>query len=195
MSQFFILHGWQGSDAPHWQSWLAGELRGLGHSVCFPQLPQRDTPQLGEWLAALHLQRAQLTADTTVLCHSLGCIAWLHYTQVYSPIDAPRVARVLLVAPPGQAALHQYGSQMQGFLPLPMNAPALKAAGDTQLICTAADPFCIETAAAHYGVPLALPTTELPAELGHLNASAGLGSWPQLLQWCLHQRARVTGRV
>jgi uncharacterized protein len=190
MHDFFILHGWQGSDAPHWQSWLANTLRELGHTVHFPDLPQRDAPQRDAWLAALHTQHGQLTAKTTVVCHSLGSALWLHYSAVY----APRVARVLLVSPPGTAALQQYAGQMQGFFPVPLNAAAVQAAAaSTQLVCTAGDPFCVETAAAHYGEPLNLPTTELPAELGHLNAAAGLGPWPQMLQWCLGQRAAITG--
>jgi uncharacterized protein len=189
-THFFILHGWQGSDAPHWQSWIAGELRGLGHAVTFPELPLRDTPQRDAWLAALHGLREQLTPQTTVLCHSLGSALWLHYSALYSP----RVARVLLVSPPGKAALTQFASEMQGFLPVPIHAAALKAAAlDTQLVCTKGDPFCVETAAALYGKPLELPFTELPPELGHLNATAGLGPWPQALQWCLGQRERITG--
>jgi uncharacterized protein len=186
---FFILHGWQGSDAPHWQSGLATELRGLGHCVTFPDLPQRDAPRCDDWLTALHAHRAELAPHTTVICHSLGCALWMHYCA----LRAPQVARVLLVAPPGTAALTQYASDMQGFLPLPTDGAALKAAGDTQLVCTAGDPFCSETAAALYGTPLGLTTTELPAELGHLNPTAGLGPWPQALQWCLGQRAVITG--
>lgn len=187
---FFFLHGWQGSDAPHWQSGLAAELRRLGHAVTFPDLPQRDTPQKGEWLAALHALREHLTPQTTVICHSLGSALWLHYSALYTP----RVARVLLVSPPGEAALTLYANEMQGFLPVPMNAAALKAAaGITQLVCTKGDPFCVETAATLYGEPLGLPYTELPPDLGHLNATAGLGPWPQALHWCLGQRERITG--
>jgi uncharacterized protein len=187
---FFFLHGWQGSDAPHWQSWLADELRGLGRVVTFPELPQRDTPQRDEWLVALHQLSEQLTPQTTVICHSLGSALWLHYSAIYTPC----VARVLLVSPPGVAALTHYASEMQGFLPMPLNAAALKAAAlETQLVCTAGDPFCVETAAKLYGKPLELPFTELPPELGHLNVTAGLGPWPQALQWCLGQRERITG--
>lgn len=194
MSHFFILHGWQGSDAPHWQSWLATELRALGHAVDFPDLPQRDTPKRDEWLTALHQQREKLTPSTTVICHSLGSALWLHYCAHDCAVYAPKVERVLLVAPPGPSALAQYADSMQGFLPVPMNAAALRAAAvQTQLVCTAGDPFCVETAAVQYAAALDLPYTELPPELGHLNSTAGLGPWPQALQWCLGQRERVTG--
>jgi uncharacterized protein len=196
MSHFLILHGWQGSDAPHWQSWLASELRSAGHAVSFPDLPQRDTPRCEAWLAALHALRESLTPATTVVCHSLGSALWLHYSAAHQP----HVARVMLVSPPGAAALRQYAPQMQGFLPVPLkplnplNAATLKAApGNTQLVCTAGDPFCEETAAAHYGAPLGLACSVLPPEWGHLNAAAGLGPWPQMLAWCLGQRDRITG--
>ncbi|MGZ4717234.1 MAG: RBBP9/YdeN family alpha/beta hydrolase [Acidimicrobiales bacterium] len=93
---FLFIHGAGGSAPEHWQSWLAERLRALGEEVAFPQLPDPDSPRLDRWLEALHTELGRLPLEqTTVICHSLGCLLWLHYTA-----EHPReeVARVLLVA-------------------------------------------------------------------------------------------------
>ena len=43
-----ILHGWGGSDYPHWQSWSASQLIKENYIVSFPQLPNKDFPNLNE---------------------------------------------------------------------------------------------------------------------------------------------------
>ena len=43
--RILILHGWGGSDFPHWQSWLAAELAKNGYPVYFPELPFMHTPR------------------------------------------------------------------------------------------------------------------------------------------------------
>src|SRR5205814_639822 len=72
----------------------AVDMRGRGLVVSYPELPEADAPRLERWLAALDDELGRLpAAETTVLCHSLGCLLWLHH-------DGPDVARALLVAPP-----------------------------------------------------------------------------------------------
>ncbi len=95
---FLILHGLEGSGPEHWQSWLAGRLRERDDhgDVAFPDLPDAAMPSVRHWLDALDAELAQLpAAKTTVLCHSLGCLLWLHWA---AGRPAVQVARVLLVA-------------------------------------------------------------------------------------------------
>jgi predicted alpha/beta hydrolase family esterase len=181
---FLLLHGWQNRRPPgHWHHWLAGELAAAGHHVVYPQLPDPDQPILADWLAAL---RTHLTAlpdgERTVVCHSLGCMLWLHAAatgQVPTPVD-----RVLLVAPPGPDVVAGI-PEIAEFRPPPVTGEQLGVAAlHTRLVCSDNDPYCPAGAAADYGVPLNIPTTVLDGA-AHLDMDAGYGSWPSIRDWCL----------
>ena len=45
MKKVLILHGWRGSDLPHWQAWLAQELSLENCIVAFPQLSDNQSPK------------------------------------------------------------------------------------------------------------------------------------------------------
>ncbi|HJQ42230.1 MAG TPA: alpha/beta hydrolase, partial [Jatrophihabitantaceae bacterium] len=72
-----ILHGWQGSEPEHWQSWLANELREAGREVRYPTLPNPDMPIVADWLTALRETLHGLPPDEfDVVAHSLGAVLW-----------------------------------------------------------------------------------------------------------------------
>lgn len=189
---FLILHGWQGSDAPHWQAWLAQQLEQAGKPVSFPALPHRDLPRREEWLAALHDEMracAQAAEPPTVVCHSLSVPLWLHYIARHPDT---RVGKVLLVAPPGWAALDDYRDEIGDFAPVPLDADAVaRAAAETRLVCSDGDPYCIEGARHLYGEPLRIPIDKLPREAGHVNVDGGFGPWQAALEWCLGTRSQL----
>ncbi len=174
-----LVHGWQGNEAEHWQTWLAARLAEAGREVRYPALPDPQTPQLGAWLAALQTALDGLPDDGfDVLCHSLGAVLWLHH--VHSG-NGPRPARVALVCPPSP---HTDIPELAPFLPVPLEVDVLRHAADgTVLVCSDNDPYCPEGAAAAYGRVLKMPTTVIPGA-GHLNVEAGYGSWPAVLDWC-----------
>jgi predicted alpha/beta hydrolase family esterase len=183
-----LLHGWQGSDAGHWQSWLAAQLRSDGREVHLPDLPDPDRPALATWLDALDDVLRTLPRDGfDVLAHSLGCLLWLHHAQAST--DAPRPARVALVAPPSPSTTIE---ELAGFVRPPMDTDAVRrAAGGTVLVASDNDPYCPETAALAYGRPLRMATTVIPGG-GHLNTDAGFGPWPAALAWCRHDNLAFT---
>jgi predicted alpha/beta hydrolase family esterase len=191
---FLILHGWRGSDAPHWQAWLADQLAQAGQQVSFPHLPNRDVPGRAEWLAALDIEMRNGLATgepVTVICHSLSVPLWLHYIR---QDPAVRVSRVLMVAPPGWAALREYGDAIGDFAPVPLDAGAVaQAAATTRLVCSDGDPYCVEGAHRLYGEPLDIAVDKLPRKAGHVNAEAGFGPWPAALDWCLGRRSCLAG--
>jgi hypothetical protein len=118
-----------------------------------------------------------------VVCHSLGCLLWLHVAQ-----RNPRgrlAERVLLVAPP---APEQFEPEMATFLPRDFD-PAVIAgsAGSLLLVASDNDPWCPEGADRVYGEPLGIPTVMLPGT-GHLDMESGYGPWPAVLDWCLTGR-------
>lgn len=184
MPRFLILHGWQGSQGEHWQRWLARELRDAGCHVQLPELPDPMTPDLGAWRTTLEAELSTLTAaggERVVVCHSLGCVLWLHHAAG-RPATSPRVDRVVLNAPPAPLG------ELPSFFPVPLAAePVAAAAGLTRLVCSDDDPYCPGGAVKRYAEPLALPHDLLPGQ-GHLNVDAGYGPWPAMRDWCLGAR-------
>jgi serine hydrolase len=193
-----ILHGWQGSPPPHWQAWLAEQLREAGREVRFPELPDKDNPRLDRWLAALALTLAELPeAGFDVVAHSLGSLLWLHHAVAMAGTDAPlavptapratidqsvpRPARVALVAPVSpRTAIPELAS----FVPIPLDIDAVRRAAEgTVLVAGDADPYTPEGIADAYARPLKIAATVLPGA-GHINVESGFGPWPQILDWC-----------
>ena len=101
MDRFLLLHGWGGSDYPHWQAWLAAELAKEYGTVSFPLIHHPHHPNKKRWMAQFrkHLQEFR---PTTVICHSLACTVWFALCEE----GIEEVERLLLVAPP--LAPYQY---------------------------------------------------------------------------------------
>ena len=181
MASFLILHGYLGSPPDHWQSWLAGRLRDAGETVAYPDLPAPSAPALPAWRAALERELRALPADPVVVCHSLGCVLWLHHCA-QPVLEGATAERVLLVAPPSAAGAPR---PILPFFPAPLDGEAVRgAARETHLVCAPDDPYCPEDAARHYGRPLGIPTHVLPGA-AHVNVGTGFGPWPEVEAWCL----------
>jgi serine hydrolase len=183
-----ILHGWQGNDPSHWQTWLAALLSDAGREVRYPPLPDAATPQLSSWLSALDAALDGLPDDGfDVVCHSLGVLLWLHHVRAGA---GPRPARVVLVAPPSPRTLVP---ELAPFLPVPLSIDLVRHAADgTVLVCSDDDPYCPEGAALAYGRALKMATTVLPGTR-HINVEAGFGPWPAMLDWCGRDNLAFTG--
>lgn len=175
-----ILHGWRGSEPEHWQSRLADELREAGREVRYPTLPDADAPKLDAWLAALRDTLAGLPEQGfDVVAHSLGAVLWLHHAA--NPGDAPRPARVALVAPPSPRTAT---AEIANFFPPPLDVDAVRHAGEgTVLVAGDEDPYIPEGIADAYARPLKIATTVIEGG-GHLNVESGFGPWPAVLDWC-----------
>jgi predicted alpha/beta hydrolase family esterase len=172
---FLILHGLEGSGPEHWQTWVAERLRGHGLRVSFPELPAAAAPRLAEWLEALRAELEGLPRDeTTVLCHSLGSLLWLHH-------DGRPVRRALLVAPPQP---DEEVPPAVGFRPVPA---ARSAARETRFVCSTDDPWCPPERSQALADAVGAPVDWL-VNAGHVNADAGFGPWPALEAWCLGER-------
>ncbi|MER5947603.1 alpha/beta hydrolase [Streptomyces sp. NPDC001904] len=187
MSAFLLLHGWQNRrPAGHWQRWLADELAsGRGHDVSYPQLPDPDDPELESWTRELGSLLERFGEPSVVVCHSLGCLLWLHGVA-RGLVTEGAVERVLLVAPPSPAFVAGE-PRIADFAP-----PALRPGqlGEARLVAGDDDPYCPEGALAAYGGPLGI-ATEVIAGGGHLSMDDGYGAWPAVREWCLGPAAGV----
>jgi uncharacterized protein len=182
--RFLLVHGVENRRPPaHWQHWLAEGLRRRREVVLYPQLPDPDAPKLEAWLELIRAELVQLgSGERVVLCHSLGALAWLHLAARLTKEE--RVQRVLLVSPPSPDVLWP---EVAEFTPPPaLTAASLRAASDnTRIVCSDADPYCPEGAAARYADPLDLAVDQIPGA-GHISVDDGFGPWPAALEWCLH---------
>jgi predicted alpha/beta hydrolase family esterase len=179
MAPFLILHGYQGSGPGHWQRWLVGRLAEAGKDVVFPRLPDPDAPDLAAWRDRLDAELDALTAAPVVVCHSLGCLLWLHHVAA----GGTGAARLLLVAPPSESGAPP---ALASFFP-----PPLRRLRRTRLVCSDNDPYCPEGARRLYAGPLNVPADVFRGG-GHINPDSGFGPWPGVEAWCLRGSIPVT---
>ncbi len=170
-----ILHGWGGSDTPHWQAWLAGEIAKDYGTVAFPLLDNPHFPTKNRWMQQVKTLLEEFKPDV-VICHSLGCSLWLHLCEE-GEIDP--VKRLLLVAPP---RLDLELDTIKSFFPVPI--PDFLYADEAMLVTSNTDPYM------SYDEALALQQ-ELDVDMkvledaGHINADSGYGEWPWVKEWVL----------
>lgn len=188
---FLIVHGVENRrPVGHWHRWLAHELRARGEQVWYPQLPDTDRPTVDGWVEIIDAELSMMgDGERVVICHSLGCVAWLHYLGRGA---TERADRVLLVAPPGPSAFDW--DSVAAFDPAALDLAAVRsAAPPTRLVASDNDDYCPEGAVKAYGDPLGCDVDLLPGQ-GHLSLAEGYGSWPALLEWCLDPGVRITAR-
>ena len=172
-----LLHGWGGSDYPHWQSWLAGELAKDYGCVNFLKFSDFDTPKLAVWLRELKDELEAFKPDI-VICHSLANTLWFHLCnrEFMTPIE-----HLYLVAPPSNECtieeLHEF---------FPVHVPLSLYAKHTMLITSTNDPYMTQEEAANLQKDLNVEMKVIENG-GHLNAESGYGTW----EWMLNEISRL----
>jgi len=163
-----ILHGWGGSDAPHWQAELAAEIAKNYGTVSFPLLDNCHFPSKNRWLKQVKALLEDFRPDT-VVCHSLANTLWFWLCQEKEMRD---VERLFMVSPP---SLNTEESTIKTFFPCEM--PAALHAEEVHMIVSDDDPWVnldeAEGIAAHYNIDLSVIH-----KAGHINADSGYGKWP-----------------
>lgn len=163
-----LLHGWGGSDFPHWQSWLAGELAKEYGDVHFPRLPDYDAPKLESWIQAAKEVLHRCPPDI-VVCHSLGNTLWFHLCN--RNLIEKNVKKLFLVAP---ASLECKIKELATFFPV--SVPANLYADDALLITSDNDPYITQEEVASLQKALGVKM-EVLHSAGHINAKSGFGEW------------------
>ncbi|MDR1285607.1 MAG: alpha/beta hydrolase [Campylobacteraceae bacterium] len=160
MKKVLIIHGWGGSDFPHWQAKLAQELVLENYIVAFPSLPNRDTPVFEEWKEAITRIHNTLKPDI-VICHSIGCIAYLRVEKISE--------KLFLVAPPSP---WKPIKELKSFYPL---TKFINAAQQCFLITSDNDKYLSNDEALKLSLLLKAKHTIL-RNAGHINILSGFGS-------------------
>jgi predicted alpha/beta hydrolase family esterase len=168
-----LLHGWGGSDFPHWQAWLAGEIAVDYGTVSFPLLDNPHFPSKNRWMRQVKEILNDFKPDV-VICHSLANTLWFHLC-----IDgeiAP-VERLLLVAPPSLTCSLE---TLKTFFPL--QAPQSLFAKEALLVVSDNDPYMTLDEANSLKNSLGIEMKILE-DAGHINTDSGYGEWPWAKDW------------
>lgn len=161
-----ILHGWGGSDAPHWQAELAAQIAKEYGTVSFPLLDNCHFPSKNRWVKQVKTILEEFKPDT-VVCHSLATTLWFWLCEE----DILTVERLFMVSPP---SLHTSEDTIKTFFPckIPQDIHAKKV----HMIVSDNDPWVemeeAKTLAEHYDMPLTVIKNG-----GHINADSGYGKW------------------
>lgn len=172
-----ILHGWGGSDEPHWQWWLQQELEKLDFEVAFPVLPQRDFPVFGDWMDALKKEFDRFGPDI-VICHSLGNILWFHFVAKY---QIKSIEKLMLVAPVRQNCEIK---ELESFFPYPISENLY--AKEIIMVGSTNDPYLSveEAIALQSKLNVGLKILE---DAGHINAQSGYGELSCAVDWIVKE--------
>ena len=168
-----LLHGWGGSDFPHWQSWLAGEIARDYGTVSFPLLDNPHFPSKNRWMRQVKEILSDYKPDV-VICHSLANTLWFHLCLEG---EIAPVGRLLLVAPPSLACNLEI---LKTFFPL--QAPNNLFAEEALLVVSDNDPYMTMEEAQSLQKSLGIEIKILESA-GHINADSGFGEWPWVKEW------------
>ena len=167
-----LLHGWGGSDFPHWQSWLAGEIVKDYGCINFLKFSDFDAPKLDVWLDELQNALADFKPDI-VICHSLANTLWFHLCQTQR---IKTIQKLYLVAPP---SLNCEVQELKEFFPVKI--PHTLNAANALLITSTNDPYLMMDEAKILQTNLNIEMKVLE-NAGHINTQSGYGKWPWILQ-------------
>ncbi|AKF24179.1 hypothetical protein YH65_01270 [Sulfurovum lithotrophicum] len=176
-NKYLILHGWGGSDSPHWQAELACEIAKNYGTVSFPLLDNCHFPNKNRWIKQVKAILEDFRPDT-VVCHSLANTLWFWLCEE----DIEGVERLFMVSPP---SLTTTESTIRTFFPCPM--PDDLHAKEVHMIISSNDPWItVEEAsriAEHYNIPLTIIENA-----GHINADSGYGKWELIEQLVMEKK-------
>ena len=167
-----ILHGWGGSDYPHWQSWLAGEIAKNYGRVSFLKFSNIDFPDKDEWKDELVKELEDFSPDI-VICHSVANILWFH---ICNDVKPAQIEKLYLVVPP---SLKCDIPELASFYPCKL--PTDLYAKDSLLITSTNDPYMTQEEADSIQKALDIPMKVLDSA-GHINADSGFGPWPWMAE-------------
>jgi predicted alpha/beta hydrolase family esterase len=166
-----ILHGWGGSDYPHWQSHLASKIAQNYGTVSFPLLDNCHYPSKNRWLKQVKQLLKEFRPDT-VVCHSLANNLWLWLCEEKDIEEGIiEIERLFMVSIP---SLETKEKTIKTFFPCPL--PKNIHAKAVYMIVSTDDPWVkpdeAKDIASHYNA--SFTTLE---KAGHINEDSGYGKW------------------
>ncbi|KYJ86877.1 RBBP9/YdeN family alpha/beta hydrolase [Sulfurovum riftiae] len=178
MKKVLILHGWGGSDAPHWQAELACEIAKNYGTVSFPLLDNCHFPSKNRWIKQVKAILENFRPDT-VVCHSLANTLWFWLCQEE---DMDTVERLFMVSPP---SLTTEENTIKTFFPC--EVPKNIYAKEVHMIVSDNDPW-VEMEEAETIASQIDATFTIIHDAGHINADSGYGKWELIEKLVLEKK-------
>jgi len=176
-NKVLILHGWGGSDAPHWQAALASEIAKNYGTVSFPLLDNCHFPSKNRWVKQVKQILEEFKPDT-VVCHSLANNLWMWLCEEE---DMIKVDRLFMVSVP---SFDTKEKTIKTFFPCPMAKNIY--AKEAHMIVSDTDPWIkmkeAKEITEHYDIPLTVIK-----DAGHINNDSGYGKWALIESLVLDQ--------
>ena len=165
-NKVLILHGWGGSDHPHWQSELASEIAKNYGTVCFPLLDNCHFPSKNRWIKQVKKILEEFKPHT-VVCHSLSNTLWFWLCEE----NIVEVEKLFMVSPP---SLNTTEQSIKTFFPceIPQNI----CAKEVHLIVSDNDPW-IQLEEAESMAKSINASYQVINNAGHINADSNYGKW------------------
>lgn len=162
-----ILPGLGSSGPEHWQTLWQRELG-------YRRVEQRnwDQPSLTDWLANLEQAIAANDGPVVLVAHSLACSLVAHFAKRRA--NAERVLGAFLVSPADVESRRCTPEETRCFSPIPLEPLPFPA----HVVTSSNDPFVDRDRAQHFAGRWGAGFTDI-GQAGHINASSGLGAWPE----------------
>jgi predicted alpha/beta hydrolase family esterase len=160
-----IVPGFGNSDAEHWQSlWQLQDA-----AMIRAPFADWDRPLCGDWVATIERAVRDMGPSTIIVAHSLGCLALAHWAASGGAL----AGGAMLVGVPDPAGPN-FPSAARDFTPLPQRAFDFASL----IVSSDDDPYASER---HTRAHAAAWGSRLVSvgKKGHINASSGLGNWPE----------------
>ncbi len=165
-NRVLILHGWGGSDYPHWQSQLASEIAKDYGTVSFPLLDNCHFPSKNRWVKQVKTILEEFKPNI-VVCHSLANTLWFWLSQE----NIAEIDKLIMVSPP---SLKTEEETIKTFFPCKI--PEKIYAKEVHLIVSDNDPW-IELDEAENIAQIIDAKYTVIENGGHINADSGYGKW------------------
>jgi predicted alpha/beta hydrolase family esterase len=175
--KLLVLHGWGGSDAPHWQAELAAEVAKNYGTVSFPLLDNCHFPSKNRWVRQVKAILEDFRPDT-VVCHSLANTLWFWLCQE----NIESVERLFMVSPPSLTTTEK---TIKTFFPC--NIPEEIHAKEIHMIVSDNDPWVNLDEAESIATQINATFTTIP-NAGHINADSGYGKWEMIEKLVLEKQ-------
>jgi predicted alpha/beta hydrolase family esterase len=163
-----ILPGLGSSGPQHWQS-----LWEQAYGYQRVQQANWDQPKLADWLANLERAVSAPAAQggVVLVAHSLACSLVAHFGK--GPLAA-RVRGALLVSPADVESRRCTPEETRCFSPIPLEPLPFPA----RVITSSDDPYVDRERAELFARRWGAEFVDI-GRAGHINASSGLGAWPE----------------
>ena len=161
-----ILPGYGDSGPEHWQSlWEVSD-------PAFRRVVQRDWehPELAEWLETLDRHIAGCEGPPVLVAHSLACSLVAHWVNRFGRA----VKGALLVSPADVDSPAHTPDGVRSFSPIPL----VRFPFASIVVASTDDPYVTLERAEFFARSWGSRFVTIP-QGGHLNASSGLGEWPE----------------